>query len=191
MLRPDLVAVLVDRHKQTQARIAARTSQHVVQAWSDLGSWDRRDIARFVEATDPHLAAAKKAAVVLAVGFYAQILQTRAPAIPVNSVDVTYRADTAFTALWHGLSEGRPFPDALNAGQSIAEAQVDRFIASAARRTGDHVTAATRHRTAWKRIPSGNACPFCVRASGQTYKTSETADFGHDRCGCTAVPVEL
>lgn len=191
MLPPDAVAALVDRHKQAQSLIAERTSVHVVRVWDDLGSWDRQDVGRFIESTAPHLNAAKKAAVTLAVGFYAQILQTRAPAIPLGAIPVEYRAETAFTALWHGLSEGRPFDEALTAGRSIAEAQVERYVASSARRTGDHVAQATRRHVGWRRVTSGKACPFCVRASGQTYKTSETADFGHDRCGCTAVPVDL
>ena len=191
MLPPDQVEALVGRHKAAQANIADRTGRQIELAWDQLGSWNRRDIERFVEQTEPHLSAAKKAALILAVGFYARILQTRPPALTVASIDATYNPESGFTALWHALSEGRPFDEALVVGRSAATAQVDRFVASTARRTGDHVATATRQQVAWKRIPSASACPFCVSASGQTYKTSETADFGHDRCGCTAVPVAL
>lgn len=191
VLQSDELAALVGRHKSAQAQIAARTGRRVELAWDDLGSWDRADIERFAALIDPHISAAKKAAVVLAIGFYARILQTRPPAIAIATIDAAYNAESGFTATWHALSEGRPFDEAVVAGRSAASAQVERFVASAARRTGDHVATATRFRVAWKRVPSAAACPFCVRVSGQTYKTSETADFGHDRCGCTAVPVAL
>lgn len=191
MLPPDQLGPLVERHKAAQALIATRTGRKVESAWDQLGSWNREDIERFMTKVDPHITAAKRAAFVLAVGFCARILQSRPPALTVASIDATFNPESGFTATWHALSEGRPFDEALTVGRSAATAQVDRFVASTARRTGDHVATATRQRVAWKRVPSASACPFCVSASGQTYKTSETADFGHDRCGCTAVPVAL
>lgn len=191
MLSPDGVAVLVARHKAAQARISGRTGLKVATIWDALGSWDRADVERFAEQTGPAITAAKRAAVVLAAGFYAQILQRRAPAVTIGSIIVDFNAEAAFTATWHALTERRPFLEAVTAGQAIATAEVDRFVASSARRTGDHVTRALRVHTGWERVPAADACPWCIDVSGQTYKTSETADFGHDRCGCTAIPVEL
>jgi hypothetical protein len=178
----------VDRHKQAQAIIAARTSSEVLAIWDALGSIDRAEVAGFLEAVAPYLAAAKKATITLATGFYSTILQTRPPAIAVDAIDVDFAGRTPFTATWHALGEGRPYAEAIEAGRSIADAQVHRYVTSAGRRTGDAVATATRHRVRWRRVPSTKACPFCVNAAGQLYHSAESADFGHDRCGCAAVP---
>lgn len=191
MLPRDEVAALVERHKAAQARISNRTGIQLAGIWDGLAGYDEADISAFLDLIAPHVTAAKKAAVTVAIGFYAQILGRRPPAIPVGAVSVEYNARSPFTAVWHALSMGRPYDEAVSAGRSITEAQTDRFVASAARRTGDHVAAATRSRVVWERVPKATACSFCRDAAGQRYKTSESADFGHDRCGCTAVPVEL
>jgi len=191
VLQRDEVAALVERHKATQARISSRTAAQLVRIWDGLDGYDEADVATFLRLAGPHTFAAKRTAITVAVGFYAAILQLRPPAIPIGSIDVEYNARSPFTAVWHALSEGRSYDEAVTAGRSITEAQTDRFVASAARRTGDHVTTATRTRVAWERVPRAAACGFCRDAAGQRYKTSETADFGHDRCGCTAVPVAL
>lgn len=191
MLQRDELAALVERHKTTQALISARTAAKLTRIWDSLVGYDEADIAAFAELIATDVAAAKRRTVTIAVGFYSKILGHRPPAIPVSAVTSEYNSRSPFTAVWHALSEGRPYDEAVAAGRSITEAQTDRFVASAARRTGDHVAAATRSRVAWERVPRAAACPFCIDAAGQRYKTSETADFGHDRCGCTAVPVEL
>lgn len=41
----------------------------------------------------------------------------------------------------------------------------------------------------WKRVPGGKSCSWCKTIAGQLYLTSASADFGHDRCDCVAVPV--
>lgn len=189
MLSPDQAASLVARHKATQAQITTRSGLIVLGIWDDLGSWNRADIERFEELTAPTISAAKKAAVTLAVGLYAAILQRRPPSLPIEAIEATFNSETPFTAVWHGLKEGRPFDEALASGRSTVDAELGRFVNSASRRTGDHVTEAAGVDVAWRRIPSAKACPWCVTVAGQLYKTSETADFGHDRCDCTAVPV--
>lgn len=189
MLGPEATQRLVDRYKTRQGLVIDRASALVEAEWSALGSWDRADIERFVEVTQPHLSAAKKAAIVLAVAFYSTILQRRPPTVSAAVVEAEFNAEPAFTAVWHALSNGRPFEEAVTAGQSIANAQVSRFVQTTARRTGDHVTRQLRVDARWRRSPRANACSFCQDASHQTYRSSETADFGHDRCHCTPVPV--
>jgi hypothetical protein len=188
VLPPDLVAVLTDRHKRAQANISSRTASRIVAVWDSLPTIGEEQYEAFLAAIAPFLTAAKQAAVTSSTGFYAAVLETRPPAIPVGSVDVEYRGRTPFTATWHALSEGRPYVEAVDAGRSIAEAQTERFVVSTSRRTGDAVVKATGRDVRWRRVPSSKACPFCVNAAGQLYRSAESADFGHDRCGCAAVP---
>lgn len=189
MLPPSQLDELVARHKAAQSLIIRRTSGLLVALWDALGSWDRPDVEPFTAATAPHVAAAKEATVRLATGFYSRILERQAPALPVAAVETVFNAEAPFTAVWHALTEGRPFTEAVAAGSSAVDAQAQKFVNNTARRTGDHVTERLGVRTRWRRVPSSSACPFCVRVAGQTYLSSATADFGHNRCGCTAVPV--
>ena len=118
MLGPEATRQLVTRYKSRQGLVIDRTAALVEAEWSALGSWNRADIERFVTITQPHISAAKKAAIVLAVAFYSTILQRRPPAVSIAAVDATFDAEPAFTAVWHALGSGRPFDEAVTAGQS-------------------------------------------------------------------------
>ena len=188
MLSDDALAPLVERHKATQNRIIDRTAPRITGVWDQLDSIDSDRVDEFLAAIAPFLIAAKKASFTAAVAFYSAAFQTRPPSLPVESIDVDYRGRTPFTAAWHALDEGRPYAEALQAGRSIAEAQTARFVVGTSRRSGDAVASATGQRVRWKRVPSAGACTFCANAAGQLYRTAASADFGHDRCGCAAVP---
>ncbi len=188
MLPDDALASLVERHKATQNRIISRAAPRIAGAWDDLESIDRDQVDRFLASIAPFLTAAKKASFTAAVAFYSTIFETRPPAIPISEIATEYAGLTPFTATWHALDEGRPYAEAVQAGRSIAEAQTSRFVVGTGRQTGDAVATATGQRVRWRRVPSAGACPFCTNAAGQLYRTAATADFGHDRCGCAAVP---
>lgn len=179
---------LVDRYKTAEDRVAVATAAKVTAAWDRLGSIDRGEIAGFVAAVAPFLFAAKRSTVTLAAAFYALLLEIRPPVVPVETVAVDFASDAAFTATWHALSEGRPYVEAVNAGRSAADAAVHRYVTSVGRQTGGKVAETAKHTGKWRRIPSAGACEFCVRVSGQLYYSIDSADFGHDRCKCTAVP---
>lgn len=179
---------LVRRYRRTQERIHRRASLAVSRIWDDLGSWDEADVDRFAAQVEPVASAAKVAAATLAAGFYARMLDRPAPAIVADRVPVALATRTPFTAAWHALKVGRPFDEALSAGRSVAGAEAERLVISTGRRTGDLVTRSYGIDPLWRRVPSASACQWCRTISGQLYRTAESADFGHDRCGCTAVP---
>jgi hypothetical protein len=87
------------------------------------------------------------------------------------------------------LSQGRPFDEALEVGRSTAQAVAFDFVQSAARLTGDVVAKKSERTVKWQRVPSPGACEWCVEVAGQLYNSAESADFGHERCDCDAIPV--
>lgn len=190
MLTPDELTTVVTNHKAAQANITDRTAQRILSAWEQLGSWERADVERFVASIAPDIAAAKAASVRLANALYSLVLDVPPARLSAEKIATTYNADAAFQSFWHALSEGRDFGSALDAGGSTAQAQVANFVTSTARQTGGTVAKQSgRQLNGWARVPSATACEWCQLVSLQTYHSAESADFGHDRCDCTAVPI--
>lgn len=173
------------------ARLAAyrgRTSAALVAAWDDLDAYRDEDVDAYIARVSPLLAGAKSATVAASVAFFALSIGIAAPAVSAKDVALDPRTADSFLATWHALKEGRPFDDAVAAGRSQAQAVGFDFVQSTSRRTGDRVAEAAGRRVRWRRVPGGNACAWCHLVAGQEYATAESADFGHSRCDCVAVP---
>lgn len=190
MLSDEQIDKLTERHKAAIARIIARSSVGLLAAWDSLGSWNREDVDRYAALAAPIVAPARAATVTQSAAFYASVLDVRPPALP-SAIGPDFAPERPFTAVWHALAQSRPFDEALAAGRAASEAHLARTITSTSRLTGDVVAAKAGKRVRWRRVPDGDACTFCVTASQQTYLSSQTADFGHDRCSCAAVPTAV
>lgn len=188
MLSDAAVEALVVRHRATIGRIIARSAARLFTVWDDLGSWNREDVAVFARLAAPIVAPARASAVSQSVGFYAAMLEIRPPAVPAG-FGPEFVAETPFTAVWHAFAQGRPFDEAIAAGRSVTEAHLSRIITSTSRLTGDRVAERSAKPVRWRRVTDADPCSFCATVAGQLYLSSESADFGHDRCSCTAVPV--
>lgn len=190
MLTDEQVRVLTARLQAHLEVIGARAAVATTRAWDELGTYDRDSIETFTRRVAPTIAGSKTAAANTATGYYSTLLAVRPPAINVARLATLFVPAAGFLAYWHALKEGRDHAEALSAGRSMVEAATSNAVVSTARRTGDAVAAATGQRTAgWRRVLDGKACEWCQVVSTQRYRTAESADFGHDRCGCTAVPI--
>lgn len=178
----------IARYKLLLERYRLRTSAGLAAAWDGLSSYGEEDIPRFVARTSPLLAGAKAASVATASAFFAQALGIRPPGVDPAAINLEPRVRDPFLALWHAISEGRPNTEALLAGRSMAEAVGFNFVTSIARLTGDHAAKASNREVGWERVPGAGACDWCETVAGQLYHSAESADFGHDRCNCDAVP---
>lgn len=181
-------ALAVTRYKRQLSVYRNRTATLLAAAWSDLPGYDEAQVELFELRTRPALAGAKTAAVALSAGFFSVALGTRPVAVTARAVEVEAKTRAPFLATWHALSQQRSFEEAVGAGRSAAEAAAFDFVQSVARRTGDHVATASGRRVRWRRVPGGSSCTWCVEMAGSTYSSAESADFGHDRCDCDAVP---
>lgn len=156
--------------------------------WDQLGTYTDEDIERFIVSTAPAIKGAKRATVATSAGFFALATQTRPIAIRPQDVPVEPRITHPFLATWHALKEDRPYAEAVSAGRSQANAVGFDFVQSTSRRTGDIAAERSGTQVRWQRVPGGNACDWCITVAGQLYRTAESADFGHDRCDCAAIP---
>jgi hypothetical protein len=174
---------LLRSYMARQETIAAAGGAVMVRAWDQLDSFDEANIARFRELALPATLALTNRAGALSAAYLAALL--REPVVAATRpVEPDFRGP--FTRLWGAIGRGESFDDALMAGSSRAEASGRNAVVSTARRVGDQLE--SDQIVGWRRVLDADPCEWCVSVSGQTYKSAESADFGHDRCGCGVTP---
>lgn len=178
----------IARFRRQLAVYRNRTSALLVTAWAALPAYDEENIEEFTEATATPLVAAKRASVALSAAFYAIALTIPPVGVDPDDIDVLPDLRGPFLATWHALTMGRGIDEAIRVGRSTASATAYDFVQSTSRRTGDLVVARADIDTGWRRVPGAKACDWCRMVATQTYRTAESADFGHQRDDCIAVP---
>lgn len=181
---------LTRRFQQTIARIGERAGALTALRWSQLDTYDEADVETFARAVAPTLAAVKASAVSTGAAYYAVRGRiSRPPTIRPDMIDLVADPREPFIAYWRALKMGNPVDEAVLSGTARAGAIARNLASSASRRAGDVLfdrAAVTPAR--WVRVPDGGACDWCQEVAGQSYLSAESADFGHDRCNCTAEP---
>lgn len=178
------------RFQATQANVIARATPKAIAAFDDLDSYDEADIDTLTAATAGTFTAVKSIAVTSAVGYYSVLAGVRPPAIRPGDVATVPDLRSPFISIWQSFAAGNNYENALASGRARLEAVVHDYAISSARQTGDvFVEKARVHVVGWERTPDANACDWCDEVSGQLYNSADSADFGHDRCACTADPL--
>ena len=180
-----LVALLL-RFESRIDLIRRRTATNVGAAWSAVTDYTDADAAEFVRRVAPALDAASSAAAQTAHGLFSSMLGITPPPYDLAALRLPDPRGP-FLAVWHAFNEGRPLAEAAAAGASRAEALGFDTVQSSARQIGDQLGEGRVR--GWRRVPGAGACVWCQTIAGQLYATAETADFGHNRCDCVAVPV--
>lgn len=189
-LPPHLRRPLTRRFQQALRSIGAAAAPRVQRAWLSLPAYDEDQVEEFATKAAPALSAAKFAAVRQAAGYYAIASGVRAVGVPAAVVPSVLDPREPFISTWLALTSGRPFEEAVNAGALRVDAVVGDYVTSSARQTGDIVIEKAGLRIAgWERVPDGDACAWCLEVSPGFYTSAESADFGHNYCGCSAEPI--
>lgn len=186
---PTLSDEAVRRYRLLLARYRTWTSGLLVAAWDRLETFDDTDADRYAAELAAALQGVKTATVAASSALVSLLLEVRPVAVSPADVPVEARMRDPFLAMWHAFAEDRPYDEAWSAGRSMASAVGFDFVQSTSRRTGDVTADKAKVRTRWRRVAGGDACPWCLDKTARTYRTSASADFGHDRCDCVAVPV--
>jgi hypothetical protein len=181
---------LTRRHQTFLDRLGLRAGVLLASVWDGLDGYDEADVDDFEARSRPPLAAAKRVAVASSVAYFSTLAQIRPAAIEPGDVPVPVETREPFIAYWAALKNGHPVEAALESGRGRAAAIAANFVVSAARRTGDHATASAEVDViGFERVANRGACTWCRARSGTVYDTAEAADYGHDRCHCSAAPV--
>ena len=184
-MTPEQRRTLVARYQHQLDATATTAGEIAAQAWDQLDAWDEADIEAFIKLVEP-AAAAQAHGSALAAAFVALAAGIPVPAVDTSTATPDWRA--AFSLYWAELAKGTPWDEAHAAGRSQAQAVGYDSVQSAARETTTAVDNATPALTQWQRIPDSGACSWCEEVAQQTFHSADSADFGHDRCGCTVAP---
>lgn len=189
-LSPEARRALTRRLQAALALVSARAIPLIDNAWARVDGVTDADHARFVAATATTAEAAKAAAMNAAAGYYALLLGVRPASLTPADVATLFDHLAPFLAARKALADGYDFADAMRIGGSTAQASTRGLTISTARTTGDVFAAKAGVRVrGWERNAEANACPWCRGLDGVIFDSSAAADFGHDRCNCTASPL--
>jgi hypothetical protein len=179
---PQARSALIRRYQTQLDALAKRLGVTAQQAWLDLGSWNEADIQRLGSQLRPASTLARSSAAALSGATVSLLAGVNVGLPKLDPVDWS----PAFNLYWKALGE-QPWDEAVQVGARFAEATGFDSVQDAARQTTRHADESGKI-TAWAREPDGSACDWCVTVSGQLYHSADSADFGHDRCGCAVVP---
>ena len=187
MARLDHVAI-TRRRQAHLARIATTTGVALQRRWRALGSYDRADQERWATAAEPVVLAGQNQAIDVQAAYLGARLDgpvnvRRAAALEAAAVDLR----EPFIAYANALSKGAERKVALESAALRATGLGESSVYWAARAA--NTTIRDSRIVGWTRTLTGNACTWCVAVAGQTYRTAESASFGHQRCDCGVDPI--
>lgn len=167
--------------------LAALAAGQLATAWDRLGGYDVADSLEWHALASPIVGGAAQAAV-SGTHAYAEANFTVTGEVPDLLVaDRIARVFDPFDALAALLAKGVMFPEALRAARSTAEAVGRDAVDSTTRQAMSSLL--PEHRQ-WQRRLNPGACDWCMSLAGVVWDSGHEAEFGHDNCGCRAVPVE-
>jgi len=186
-----MASPLAEAHREAQLRIRTGTARAVGQIWKDLGAYNRSDINRYVLAVTPVIQGGKRKAINTAAAFVGRSVKKPPPQIDADDIAKRVRNGTPiaavqhrpFVATWTALKDGKPWDIAVEEGLTTAVSAAFTDVSLAVR---DAMPELMKQETAidgYQRVPSGDACDFCVLASTQRYTTGELMPL-HNNCGC-------
>lgn len=181
---------LTRRYQTALAAVVANATPTMHRLWDGLPAYDEANVETLAVAAAPPLQAVKQASVRHSLGYYTVLAGVKPPTIKPAEVAATADMRDPFISTWLALKSGNSFEAALLAGRARVVAVVANLVNSTARQTGDLFVAKANLETAgWERITNRGACAWCESVAGQLYQSADSADFGHDRCACTAAPL--
>lgn len=186
------MATVADAQITAQARLREIVVRAVSNAWTALGSYDAPDVPVFLTAVVPLILAAQRQSVSLSDAYVAGVLgrpplgidplpviaRLRGPVSP----QVVYRRP--FVTVWSGLSEGKPYADAVSAGEARLTASAALDVQLAHFGGLQAVQDQDPRVRGWRRVADPGACEWCRMINGAKVKRADASPL-HPACGCT------
>lgn len=187
---------LADAHITAQERLRALVTGAVAAAWADLPGTDEEHVAEWLAAVVPLVQTGQRGAVRLTDAFLARALGRPPLGIVADDIiqatrgpvtaDEVYRRP--FVTLWTALKAGTLYEDAASAARARAVGSAAIDVQMASRGAFAAAQGADPQIRAYRRVPDGNACRFCLTVAGAVVKSANAMPL-HNHCGCSLEPI--
>lgn len=170
-------AEVLAAYQAQQGAILEWVDQAVREAWAGLGTYDRADIAKWLDALQGIVPPAQSALAELTTGMVAAVTDSAAVAVP-ETVYTAVRSGVSFAdeyqrpflRLWHDLkATDTPFPDLVTSSGDYAAGMAHTDTQLAMTRTMQTVVEEDDKLIGYRRTLTGKSCRFCATASTQLY----------------------
>jgi hypothetical protein len=194
--------VNLGRQVQTQQiKLIGSTTNRVTALWDQMPGIGDDAMTAFAREAAAAVEQAQTLAARNTVAFLAQAEGMPAVGSGVSIADVVSEARPGVLAVdvyerpvvtvRTALAEGKTFARARDLGRLRLIATVDTDIALASREAGRQYASTPRSKIrGYRRLPSGNACNFCLMACTQRYRHQDLMPL-HTSCHCTLPPVPI
>lgn len=198
LIQPEdaLLVLIFDYHVSIQ-RLAAGAAEIASGTFREIGGIDTESANRFVEAVVPSIADIQEEVSDITRNYITDFyVAVNGVSFPPPQVRIgNYRPTPPETVYKRPyvvsrtrISQGATFTDAFNAGADRAGLIADTDVMLAHRRSARDTMGAFDGIVGYRRVPNLGACPFCIRASTQRYKTDNLMPL-HPRCRCGIAPI--
>lgn len=188
---------LADRQILLNQRLRASTESAVRRIWGSLPDYNRPSLEGWLAQVVPVVLAAQRQEVALTTAYLEAALDR--PVVGVDPADLigsAARAGTSpeevytrpFIHVWQGLSQGRPYVEAVNSGIARAVSSAVTDVQLSMRNTLSAVGDIDPDIAGYQRVADGDACQFCLMLDGAQFRTSTPMPI-HPFCGCGVEPV--
>lgn len=186
----------VRAHIEAERRLRAAASDAIGRAWRDLGSWNEKDVERFLRLAVPIVESAQRQSVAVTDAFLARAVGRSPIGVPFDDVAPKLRNGVGpeevyrrpFVELWSKLSDEVPWADAVDAAGARAMSSAATDVQLAMRQTLSDIGEQDAQIFGYERVPDGAACDLCLIASTQRYHTEDLMPI-HNNCGCGVEPI--
>lgn len=191
---------MLEAYVRALAQLASILQAAIRAFWLGLPAYDERDVPRFVNRAVPLVVGAEQQTAALTRAFIASQTRNNVVPIDVNKVigsavrngvkpqDVYRRP---FVTVWADLKAGKPWQEAVNAGEARAVNQAETDIQLTKRATAQAVQDADPNIFGYRRVALPDACEFCklLASKGGAYVKRADAAPIHPNCHCSLVPL--
>jgi len=188
---------LADRQILLNQRLRASTDAAVRRIWGSLPNYDRPSVDQWLSQVLPVILAAQRQEVALTEAYLTAALDRPVQGVdPAELIGKAARGGTdpeevytrPFIHVWQGLSQGRPYVEAVNVGLARATSAAATDVQLAMRDTLKAVGEIDPAIAGYQRVADPGACEYCLLLDGAQFRTEDPMPI-HNFCGCGVEPV--
>ncbi len=191
-------AALISQYTATSIALKDATVRTVDSMWLGLGSWRDSAVVEWLDKTVPFMNGAFSAMAALTDAYLTALLVDML-GVPVSAgvPAVTYPRPTPpaevyqrpFSTMRFALSQGRPFPDALQAGRARAVEIATTDLQLAKQKVSKQKLVGQPRVVGYRRVLTGSkSCAMCALAARQRYRKEDLMPM-HPGCSCGTAPI--